>query len=297
MTRTPMIETRVIEGFHQVPFARFASGYTSRSGAHDATMTSIGVTFDGIPAGLAVVRHAKGEKSASLESIFVDPSGRRKGIGRELIRAAGERLVGAGALKIVGSWYHDAPSAVSIELFLNAMGWSLKEAMATVHRGSRDLLEHLDRNSRALRLRPGFEMADWSTLTPEEHRHMTGLRETQDINVGLHPEGEPMLEVSARTSVVLRDRGEVAGWMLHHVLGPDLLRYSSLWIRPELGGKGLGIGLAIESSRRHLAVVDRIPRFFFLVEKGNDPMHRFIARRLAPAIDRSSTLMRSERSL
>ena len=106
-----------------------------------------------------------------------------------------------------------------------------------------------------------------------------------------------MLAISEQTSVVLRDRGEVAGWMLHHILGPGLIRYSSLWIRPDLIGRGFGISLGIESIRRHLAVSDRTHKVVFLVAQGNDPMHRFIARRLQPAIVRSSILMHSEKAL
>ena len=85
--------------------------------------------------------------------------------------------------------------------------------------------------------------------------------------------------------------------MVHHVLGSETLRYSSLWLHPDLIGRGLGIAIAIESSRRHLAVVDRIPRLLFLVSHENDAMHRFVRRRLQPGLERSSTLLRSERAL
>ena len=111
----------------------------------------------------------------------------------------------------------------------------------------------------------------------------------------LHPAGESMLATSEQNSVVFRDHGEVAGWMLHHILGPGMIRRPSLWIRPELVGQSLGIPLAIEPARRHRATSDRLACFIFMVIEKNDPMHRFVARRLQPAIVRSSFLKRSEK--
>ena len=106
-----------------------------------------------------------------------------------------------------------------------------------------------------------------------------------------------VLEISADTSLLLRDRGSIAGWFLHHHLGHDIIRYSSLWVRPDLIGRGVGLALAIEGVRRHLAVVERRPRGLFVVSLKNEAMHRFITRRIAPGLDRSSTLLHSERGL
>ena len=106
-----------------------------------------------------------------------------------------------------------------------------------------------------------------------------------------------MLAVSESASVVLRRDDEIVGWMVNHLIGSETLRYSSLWLRPDLIGRGFGISITIESIRRHLAVVDRLPRLIFQVSRDNDAMHRFVQRRLEPEIERSSTLLRSEHVL
>lgn len=259
-------------------------------------MVMLGASIDERPVGLAVLHSATAAKAAFLESIFVDPAFRRRGVGRALLEAAESMLLAAGIPKLVGSWYHDAPAAAAIERLLADTGWGEPTPTATVYRGGRSALEQTVRKNRPWRPRPGFEIDIWSTLSPDERRQVDELGATHAIGMGLHPAGEWMLAVSEETSVVLRHHGEVAGWMLNHIVGAGLHRYSMLWIRPDLVGRGLGVSIVIESVRRHYALVDQLPRLFFHVEVHNDPMHRLIERRLG-VFERYSSLLRSERSL
>lgn len=288
---------RILEGFHRLPFARFTSPHTNRRCEHDEAMTMIGASMDGEPIGLAVVWQTAGRDAASLESIFIDPRWRGRGIGRGLLAAVESRLILDGVRTVTSGWYHDAPSAVSVRALLAAAGWATPTPVSTVHRGGRRLLEHVDRTSRPGSWPAGFAVDPWSALDAGDARRIDGLKAEHAIRPGLHPDGETMLAISTVSSVVLRQGGEVAGWMLHHELGDRTLRYSSLWLRPDLVGRGLGLSLAIDAARRHLAIIDRWPEVFFLVSGRNDAMRRFIARRLQDGIERSSTLLRSEKTL
>ena len=291
------IECRTLDGFHRLPFARFTSSHTNRRCEREPAIEMIGATVDGRPAGLVVVRIPESGDSASIESIFVDPTRRRIGVGRSLLAAAGEIATRAGASKLVGQWYDDAPSSSLIETLLARDGWKTPEPKSNIHRASRPGFEFLDRTSRPWRRSSRFELESWSGMKPDDLRIVDALRESHDIPLGLHPSGETVLEISADTSLLLRDRGSIAGWFLHHHLGHDIIRYSSLWVRPDLIGRGVGLALAIEGVRRHLAVVERRPRGLFVVSLKNEAMHRFITRRIAPGLDRSSTLLHSERGL
>ena len=291
------IECRVLQGFQRIPYAGLTSAHTNRRCEHDPRMKMIGASIDGRPVGLAVVSRGKDDESATLESIFVEPSARRRGVGRRLIETVEATCLEESVRTLGGTWYDDAPSAALVAGLIGRSGWSDPEPVSSVHRGGRRLLEHVDRTSRKWSCRPGFAIGSWSELSAVDLEQIARLQETHGISRGLHPEGESMLAVSAPTSVVLRRGGDVVGWMVHHVLGSETLRYSSLWLHPDLVGRGLGIAIAIESSRRHLAVIDRLPRLLFLVSRGNDAMHRFIARRMKSAIDRSSTLLWSKRGL
>ena len=297
VTGSGVVECRVLVGLHRHPFARLTSAHTMRCCESDSALSMVGARLNGRPVGLAVLRHEKDGKSTNLESIFVVESARRLGVGRRLLERVEAICVETGCETLQGSWFHDANSAEQVHRFLLAGGWEEPETTMTVHRGGRRLLEQCSRSTSNWRPRSGFEIEPWSSLTGEELVHIAALRRERDISSGLHPEGESMLPISDQTSVVLRQRGEIAGWMLHHVFGTETLRYSSLWLRPDLIGRGLGIFLAVESSRRHLTIVERVPRLFFCVAKGNDAMARFIARRLKPGIERSSLLRNARKAV
>ncbi|MAD33172.1 MAG: hypothetical protein CMJ88_05385 [Planctomycetes bacterium] len=292
-----VIQCRVLEGFHRVPFARFTSSHTNDRCDREPGMVMIGASVDDRPAALAVVFFSADHENALLESIFVDPSARRLGVGRRLLETAEAICIERSIRTLRGSWYHDAPSASSIGSLIDACGWSSPEETSIVHRAGRRGLEHVDRTNRVWRPPGGFKVESWSELSVADLASIDALQGEYGIPSGLHPEGEPMLAVSESTSVVLRRGDEIVGWMVNHLIGSETLRYSSLWLRPDLVGRGFGISITIESIRRHLAVVDRLPRLIFQVARENDAMHRFVQRRLEPEIERSSTLLRSERVL
>ncbi|MDE0890342.1 MAG: GNAT family N-acetyltransferase [Phycisphaerales bacterium] len=297
MNAEDVIECRVLTGFHCLPFAQYTTPHTNRRCEHEAGMTMIGASIGGRPVGLAVFSCQNDSEKASLESIFVHPDARRRGIGRGLLKAVHSTLVDMGAAEVGGTWFHDAPSAGLVERLLADSGWSDPVSTAMVHHCGRRILAHVDQNNRAARLPAGFAFDSWANLSSDERARVDELRETQEIPFGLHPNGESTLPVSPKTTTVLRHEGDIVGWMIHHELTPEMLRYSSLWLRPDLVGGGLGISVAIESARRHLALADQIPRLFFMVMEDNHAMHRFIARRLQPGLDRSSILMDSSKAL
>ena len=280
-----------------MPFARFTSAHTNRRCALDDSMMMIGASVQGEPVGLAVLEVNGRGKPANLDSIFVEPDHRRCGIGRDLLEAVESSLETSGASKVTGSWYHDAVGAESLERLLLDSAWTVPEVVSTMHQAGRRFLEQVDQASPSWRPRPGLAIESWSDVTPEDRRRMNRLCADERIPAELHPLNDPMFDISERTSVVLRMRSEIVGWMIHHVLAPGLLRYSSLWIRPDLVGRGLGISLAIESGRRHLATTEPAARLTFTVSRTNEAMERFVARRLRPSIDRSSRMRYSEKDL
>jgi GNAT superfamily N-acetyltransferase len=297
LIRTPSIECRELVGEERPPFERFTSRHTIRRCRFDADMRMFGVSLDGRPAGLAVVGWPMSPTVAALESIFVDPERRRRGVGGRLLEFAVSTLARTGTAKIDGRWYHDAPGASTVAALLAGAGWSTPVPTSTMHRAGRRLLDQVDRSNRPCRYPVGFRADDWSSLSMDDQRRIAVLGSEHRIPRAIRSDTEAMLAVSEGTSVVLRQGSDIVGWMLHHQLGSETLRYSSLWLRPDLIGRGLWVTIAIDSGRRHLGVADRFPRLIFMVERGNDDMDRFIARRLQAGLDRSSILMHSERSL
>jgi GNAT superfamily N-acetyltransferase len=85
-------------------------------------------------------------------------------------------------------------------------------------------------------------------------------------------------------SVGVRHDEQVAGWMITHRAGPDVLQFTCLYADPTLRGTGTGpalLGLAI---RRYLEETD-LPRCIWMVDAEKKRMQQYVERRLAPVID------------
>jgi predicted GNAT family acetyltransferase len=85
-------------------------------------------------------------------------------------------------------------------------------------------------------------------------------------------------------SVGVRHDEQVAGWMITHRAGPDVLQFTCLYANPTLRGTGTGpalLGLAI---RRYLEETD-LPRCIWMVDAEKKRMQQYVERRLAPVID------------
>jgi len=286
----------ILEGFERTPFLRFTSSLTARQLDGEEGEVLFGATCDGLPAGLLVISPDKDQKSGSIKSLFVDTPLRRMGVGRLLLEKAQEFASQSHWEKLGVTWFHDALFAADIEAFFKAMDFSAPKTTSTLFRASQALLE-IACETRIRESAPGITMFAWAERTAADEVAMKELKEEHEINDGLHMDGETFLPISEETSLGLRQDGRLAGWMIHHHVSADCVRYSSLWVSPVLIGRGFGISLAIASARRQHAVANEIPRFTFLVANKNDAMHRFMSRRFRGALDSTSKMLQSEKIL
>ena len=287
----------ILEGFERTPFLRFTSYLTARQLDGKEGKVLFGATCDGLPAGLLAISPDKDQKSGSIKSLFVDTPLRRMGVGRLLLEKAQEFASQSHWEKLGVTWFHDALFAADIEAFFKAMDFSAPKTNSTLFRASQAALQ-MACETRIRESAPGITMFAWAERTAADEVAMKDLKEEHEIDDGLHMDGETFLPISEETSLGLRQDGRLAGWMIHHHVSADCVRYSSLWVSPALIERGFGISLAIASARRQHAVANEIPRFTFLVANNNDAMHRFVSRRFqGGALDSTSKILQSEKIL
>ena len=290
------IRANILEGFERTPFLRFTSSLTARQLDGDESEVLFGATCDGLPAGLLIIAPDRRQESGSIKSLFVDTPLRGRGVGRLLLEKAQEFASQSHWEKLGASWFDDALFAADIEAFFKAMDFSAPKTNSTLFRASQALLE-IACETRIRESAPGIAMFAWADRTAADEVAMKELKEEHEIIDGLHMDGETLLQISEETSLGLRQDGRLAGWMLHHRITTDCVRYSSLWVKPSLIGRGFGVSLAIASARRQHAVANEIPRFTFLVSNKNDAMHRFMSRRFRGAVDSTSKMLQSKKIL
>jgi hypothetical protein len=133
-----------------------------------------------------------------------------------------------------------------------------------------------------IRLPADYEIFDWTQLTPPE-RGLIEQRQRQQnwYPASLSPFQDPR-RLEPLNSLGLRYRGQVVGWQITHRLAPDLIRYSALFVSPELQRLGRGISLFVNALQRQFAA--GIPKALFQILTENVRAVRFVERHLVTCI-------------
>jgi GNAT superfamily N-acetyltransferase len=205
------------------------------------------------PVGLAVaelpVRPEDG--TPELLSVFVALEHRGQGIGTALVEAIEEGLGARGAASIEAVYTTGKPSIAAVERIFEKRGWeppalrtitvkfTMAEALSTPWYGRMSLLPD------------GAEIFSWSDLTVAEREH---LRESNArapwIPKSLQPWRHDAIGFDPVSSVGLRYRGEVVGWVINHQVDPRTVRFTCSFMRKDLSRRARIVPLYSEAIRR-----------------------------------------------
>jgi GNAT superfamily N-acetyltransferase len=282
--------------FAAMTYPTFRAALLKADGSHVA----VGAWRDGQPVGLLLAKIEKVEKGgASILSVFVDPEHRRAGIGAGLFALAEAELRGRGLSRISIIYPTGSAGGEAVTRILHAQGWA--EPRPRMHLILVDITTLAKVREAKWFRRPqlpeGCEMFPWAELTADERADM--LR--RQAESPWYPEElSPFVDtdpIDPRISLGLRYRGEIAGWCVAHRLADGTVRYTTLYMRPDVP-KGAGFGLLMQASWRHIEGLGDDARASFGMKAGN-PIFEFFQRRIRPFVDVESvrTTMESRKEL
>ena len=246
----------------------------------DADVVAVSATDQGQPIGLGLARVGAADRTGEVLSIAVSPGYRGRGIGTALLDRV-EQDMGKTASVAQAVYMGNTPSAEAVKRILEKRGWGPIRPRMLVCRSNLECIFRAPWMHRSY-LSPDYEIFPWCKLTPEEER---------DVREQRHYAYERCfspfvddVEVECGSSLGLRYRGQVVGWMINHIVSPDTLRLTRMFVRPDLQRRGRGVSLLIESLTRyqHQPASGRASNGIFDIHVENRPMMEFAKRRLAP---------------
>ena len=205
------------------------------------------------PVALVVAELPTGPQDGASEllSVFVAPGHRGKGIGTALVEAMEQALAARGTSSVEAVYTTGKPSIAAVERIFEKRGWespvlrsltvkfTIAEGISTPWYGRMGLLPR------------GAEIFSWSDLTGAERRH---LRESNErapwIANGLQPWRHDAIGFDPVSSVGLRYRGEVVGWVINHQIDPRTVRFTCSFMRHDLSRRARIVPLYSEAIRR-----------------------------------------------
>jgi hypothetical protein len=186
-----------------------------------------------------------------LLSLFVAAERRHQGIGAALVEAMEAALAARGMTAVEAVYTTGKPSISFLERIFEARGWdapalrtitvrfTIAEALSTPWYGRMGLLP------------PGAEIFSWRDLTAAERQ---ALRESNErapwIPNSLQPWRHDQVGFDPISSVGLRYRGEVVGWVINHQVAPRTVRFTCSFMRKDLSRRARIVPLYSEALRR-----------------------------------------------
>jgi GNAT superfamily N-acetyltransferase len=205
------------------------------------------------PAALAIaelpVRDSDGPPE--LLSVFVAPDSRGRGLATAMVDAIERAVAARGASSIEAVYMTGKPSIPAVERIFEKRGWeppalrtltvrfTIQEAISTPWYGRTGLLP------------PGAEIFAWKDLTADERQELRASNERAPwIANSLQPWRHDSIGFDPVSSVGLRYRGEVVGWVINHQMDAQTVRFTCSFMRKDLSRRGRIVPLYSESIRR-----------------------------------------------
>lgn len=230
--------------------------------------------------GLALAEIPPGSRSAELLSVLVVPEQRGHGIATMLLERLEEDLAHRGVAEVGGVYMSGKASTPALERVFARRGYSSPQVRKLVVQCTPEEASRTDWFRKA-RVPEGGVIFPWTELPRDEYEE---LKRSQQERPWIPQILEPWScgeRVDPPSSVGLRLRGEVAGWVITHRVAPQLVRYTACFVRDELQNQGALFPLLVASLN---GIMGTGATCTFVTSNQFPRMVRWTQRRLAPFV-------------
>ena len=221
----------------------------------------------------------EGPNGPEVLSLYVAPSCRHRSIGTALLGELEKCVAGARHSQVSAVYMTGRPETEYLERILQRRNWTPPELRMSILKGT---LEEFQSTPWYGRYRStGLEFFPWAEL---DEGALEALKESQSatgwIAADLCPWEYKTVDLDVASSIGIRYKGEIVGWILNHRLSEGVIRFTCSFVRQDLARKAKFVPALSESIRR--ARNAGYTRFMFAVPGHHRAMHDFACRWCAP---------------
>jgi GNAT superfamily N-acetyltransferase len=184
-------------------------------------------------------------------SLYVTPEARGEGVATALVERLETVVKERGFQRLTAVYMTGKPAIDALERILFKLGWEAPVARTVTLRYTTEEATHTPWYGRVALPAPDFQVFPWTEVTAEEKTELQRTNwEKQWITGGLEPWGHDRRGFEPISSVGLRHRGRVVGWVINHRLSDDTVRFTCAFMRPDLARRGRLFALFTASLER-----------------------------------------------
>jgi GNAT superfamily N-acetyltransferase len=214
---------------------------------------AIGAWRGELPVGLVLIEAPEqGDPHVpELLSVYVLEKARRAGVGTGLVAAAEDELRRRGFDRLQAVYMTGKPGIAAVERMFQNRGWAAPVVRTVTVRFTPRGAATAPWFGRVRLPSDDFEIFPWTGLTREERASIiSSHQESAWIAEGLEPWRHDSYGFDPVSSLGLRYRGTVVGWVINHRLSEDCVRFTCSFMRRDLSRRGRILPLYTESIRR-----------------------------------------------
>ena len=208
----------------------------------------VAASLDGAPVGLGLAQPEAGTNWAELLSLSVAEKLRGQGVATELLRRVEAACLARGIDTLYGHYMSGEDSTAAVERVLEKRAFSVPVPRMLAVRCSLESISHAPWIKR-YKLPPHFEILPWTELSEAERAQ---IRQSNAAAPWIPDDLLPFsfeADIEPVTSLALRVRGEIRGWVINHLV-EGMLRFTCSYMHPEQQRLGRILLLYNEAVRR-----------------------------------------------
>ncbi|GET38406.1 TIGR03032 family protein [Microseira wollei] len=196
-------------------------------------LTGLSASVAGSMVGFAIAERINSTQ-AEIISLFVLPEYRHQGIGTRLVAYLERELAQQGCVELILSYSTTSLTNTGLEPLLQKLQWQTPQTTLVLGKTATEKIAQAPWLNK-FPLPPTFEVFPWF----------------EAAGLPLPPTAKDS-PLEPLTSLGLRYRGEVIGWVLTHRVAPDTIRYTTLEMAEPFQKRGRGVSLLAEAIRRQV---------------------------------------------
>lgn len=223
------------------------------------------------------------DRPPEILSLFVAQGDRNHGIATALVAAFEAELVALGQSVVEAVYMTGKPSIAALERILAKRGWLPPVTRTITVRFTPSEAANTPWFGRVRLPSDDYEILPWTDIRPEERDAIRRSHEAAPwIDHGLEPWRYDVQGFDTVSSLGLRYKGTVVGWVINHRIGPDFVRFTCSFMRRDLSRRGRILPLYTESIKRLAATGCQTCSLVTPLEYAE--MAEFLKRRCASAV-------------
>ncbi len=190
------------------------------------------------------------DTTPELLSVFVRPESRNQGIATALLERLEGHLRERDYPTVKAVYMGERPGSAALARVLAKRGWSAPVVRTVTLRFTPQGARKTPWFGR-VRLSDEYRIFPWADLTPPEREELRRSQLASPwIPPGLEPWRHDQHSFDPVSSVGLRYRGAVVGWVINHRVSPNTVRFTCSYMRKDLGRRGRILPLYTASLER-----------------------------------------------